>query len=66
MESKRSGATGMAGVAPRVLSVRVPGKDYDIRLGDERWRCRVLRTEPALIALTKVCSLGPVGLDGEG
>jgi hypothetical protein len=40
------------GGTPEVLLVRVPGLDYDIELGGERWRCQVARRDPALFVLT--------------
>jgi hypothetical protein len=39
-------------VVPEVVAVRVPGRDFDILLAGEPWRCRVLRLEPPLFCLT--------------
>lgn len=43
----------IAPIVPDVLEVRVPGRDYDIDLAGERWRCPVIRTDPPLFVLTK-------------
>jgi len=39
-------------IVPEVVAVRVPGRDYDIRLGGEVWRCQVRRADPPLFLLT--------------
>ncbi|HVA43572.1 MAG TPA: hypothetical protein VNF50_08820 [Acidimicrobiales bacterium] len=39
-------------IVPEVVTVRLPGRDYDIRLGGEVWRCQVRRADPPLFLLT--------------
>lgn len=49
---RRTGEGRHLRVVPEVLEVRIPGRDYDLQLGGEPWRCRVARLDPPLFVLT--------------
>lgn len=44
---------GRRRIIPEVVAVRVPGRDCDVVLGEEVWRCRLIRRAPLLVALTR-------------
>lgn len=50
----------MVRIVPEVVAVRVPGKEVELLLDGELWRCRAARLAPPLLLLTPLDRALPV------